>query len=33
MYGYFVTGRIAGEMERLYGSVAPARDAPLRASK
>lgn len=33
MYGYFVTGRIAGEMERLYGSVAPARDAPLRVSK
>ena len=26
---YFVTGRMGAEMERLYGSRAPAKDAPL----
>ncbi len=28
---YFVTGRIGPELERLYGSRAPAKDAPLRS--
>lgn len=31
MLFYFVTGRIGGELERLYGSRAPSKDAPLRA--
>jgi hypothetical protein len=30
MLAYFVTGRMGAEMERLYGSRAPAKDAPLR---
>lgn len=30
MFLYFVTGRMGAEMERLYGSRAPAKDAPLR---
>ncbi len=31
MLFYFVTGRIGGELERLYGSRSPAKDAPLRS--
>ena len=31
MLFYFVTGRISGEVERLYGSRAPSKDAPLRS--
>lgn len=29
MFGYFVTGRMGREVERLYGSRAPTADAPL----
>lgn len=29
MYGYFVTGRMGAEVERLYGSRHPSADAPL----
>jgi len=29
----FATGRIGPELERLYGSRAPAKDAPLRAPR
>lgn len=32
MLAYFVTGRMGAEMERLYGSRAPAKDAPLRTT-
>lgn len=31
MLFYFLTGRIGAELERLYGSRAPAKDAPLRS--
>ena len=31
MLFYFATGRIGAELERLYGSRAPAKDAPLRS--
>jgi hypothetical protein len=32
MLGYFVTGRMGPELDRLYGSRHPAPDAPLLAT-
>ena len=31
MYGLFITGKMAAEVTRLYGSAAPSADAPLRS--